>query len=229
MTDPRHPAAYICVTRASGARALAVRGQAIAEVTRQRGWPAPAVYADQDDHDPADGHRANGHSPALDNLIAAISAGRHDALLVTGLGAISGGPAYRLSRLLLCCTNHGVAVEFLTSPAAAPAPLIPAPGDAGRSSPCPLPREAWSVLARARLEALDRLFPDWRIWLDHHGWHARRRNSVFKQGYLPGAPAFCVHADSSVDLAAQLCWQRAADQHAPSGCSSGSLTHGRVR
>ena len=224
MTDPRHPAAYICVTRASGPRALALRGQAIAEIVRERGWPAPAVYADQGDHAPADGH-----SPALANLIAAISAGRHDALLVTGLGAISGGPAYRLSRLLLCCTNHGVAVEFLTSPDTASGPVIPAPGAAEQSPPCPLPREAWSVLARARLEALAGLFPDWRIWMDHHGWHARRRSNAYKQGFLPGAPAFCVHADSSVDLAAQLCWQRAADQHAPSGCASGSLAHGRER
>jgi hypothetical protein len=224
MIDPRHPAAYICVTRASGARALAWQGQAIAEVALQRGWPAPAVYADQDGDDLADGH-----SPALAGLIAAISAGRHDALLVTGLGAISGGPAYLLSRLLLCCTNHGVAVEFLTSPATASGPVIPAPDAAEQSPPCPLPREAWSVLARARLEALDGLFPDWRIWLDQHGWHARRRIDAFKQDYLPGAPAFCVHADSSVDLAAQMCWQRAADQHAPSGCSSGSLAHSRER
>jgi hypothetical protein len=222
MTDPRHPAAYICVTRASGPHALALRGRAIADAARGRGWPPPVVYADQDDVS-----LAGEHSPALANLIAAISAGRHDTLLVTGLGAISGGSAYLLSRLLFCCTSHGVAVEFLTAPATASGAVIPAPGAAEQSSPCPLPREAWTVLARARLEALDELFPDWRIWLDRHGWHARRRSSVYKQDYLPGAPAFCVHADSSVDLAAQLCWQRAADQHAPYGCSSGSLANSR--
>jgi hypothetical protein len=86
---------------------------------------------------------------------------------------------------------------------------------------------SWSISARGRepdalalggLEALGELFPEWRIWLDRHGWHARRRSDGFVQGYRPGAPAFHVSAASAVDLAAQLCWQRAADEHFPEGC-----------
>lgn len=74
---------------------------------------------------------------------------------------------------------------------------------------------------RAGVEALSRLFPDWLIWADEHGLHARRRGSVYVQGYDLGAPAFCVHGPSPVDLAAQLRWQQAADAHAPAGCSLG--------
>ena len=44
-------------------------------------------------------------------------------------------------------------------------------------------------------------------------------------GYLettsaPGAPAFCVHAGGPAELAAQIHWQQAADEHAPAGCSA---------
>ena len=100
MTAPRHPAAYICVTPKSGAGALAMRQHAIAEATRQRGWQAPSVYADEDD--PSIG---GGCSPAMATLAAAISAGRHDALIISGLNAISGGPAYLLTRLLFPLTH----------------------------------------------------------------------------------------------------------------------------
>lgn len=93
-----------------------------------------------------------------------------------------------------------------------------------------LPDEPWSVLARARLEALAQIYPRWRIWLDEHGWHARRRGEGFLQGYRSGTPVFCVHADTAIGLAAQLCWQQAADTHTPDGChasapSSGDATH----
>jgi hypothetical protein len=80
--------------------------------------------------------------------------------------------------------------------------------------------ESWDVLAQARLEALAGLFPEWRIWLDRNGWHARRRGDSFLQGYRPGAPAFHVRADNALDLAAQICWQQAADEHAPDGCQA---------
>jgi hypothetical protein len=76
------------------------------------------------------------------------------------------------------------------------------------------------MLARTRLEALAEIYPAWRIWLDQHGWHARRRGSGFVQGYRPGAPVFYVHADTATELAAQLCWQHAADAHAPEGCQA---------
>ena len=77
------------------------------------------------------------------------------------------------------------------------------------------------VLAMAGVEALTRLFPDWLIWADDHGWHARRRGEVYVQAYGRGAPAFCVRAVSALDLAAQLRWQQAADIHAPAGCPHG--------
>jgi hypothetical protein len=83
--------------------------------------------------------------------------------------------------------------------------------------------EPWSVLTRARLQALTDLFPGWRIWLDHRGWHARRRGDGFLQGYRPGAPAFYVQAETATELAAQLCWQQAVDVHAPDGCHDGRL------
>ena len=130
MTDPKHPAAYICVARSSGTGALALRRQAIAEATRQRGWPAPVVYADEGDPGLGDGR-----SPAMAALIAAISTGRHDALIICGLDAISGGPAFLLPRLLFPCTDHGVAVEFLTHPAAAHSPASPVPAATDQSPP----------------------------------------------------------------------------------------------
>ena len=87
--------------------------------------------------------------------------------------------------------------------------------------------ETWDVLAQARLEALANLFPDWRIWLDRYGWHARRRGD-WMQGFRPGAPAFHVSARNATDLAAQLCWQQAADSYAPDGCQAGNGTRVHV-
>ena len=69
--------------------------------------PAPVVYAD-DNAPPL----ADGYGPALARLEAAISAGRHDTLLLAGPAAARGNPA-RLMRLLASCTRHGVAVEVL--------------------------------------------------------------------------------------------------------------------
>jgi hypothetical protein len=74
-----------------------------------------------------------------------------------------------------------------------------------------------ALLAQAGREALAELFPRWRIWTDGHGWHARRRGG-FLQHYQSGAPTFAVHAATAVELAAQLRWQEAADEHAPVGC-----------
>lgn len=76
-----------------------------------------------------------------------------------------------------------------------------------------------ALLADAGREALTGLFPNWRIWTDDHGWHARRRGG-YLQDFHYGAPAFCVHAPDAVSLAAQLHWQQAADRHAPFGCSA---------
>jgi hypothetical protein len=81
-----------------------------------------------------------------------------------------------------------------------------------------IPGAESEILPRARLEALATLYPDWRIWLDQHGWHARRRNG-YLQNYREGAPAFSVHAETATALAAQLCWQQAAETHSPYGCT----------
>lgn len=76
-----------------------------------------------------------------------------------------------------------------------------------------------TVLADAGVEALEQLFPRWRIWADADtGWHAYRRGE-FIQDYHDGAPAFYVQAPSAGELAGQLLWQEAAQKHAPSGCS----------
>ena len=109
ITRPRRPAAYICADRASGGPTLASRQLAVAEAACQRGWPAPAVYADTGDPSLTDDC-----SPALATLVSAITSGRHDAVIVSGLASISRGPAYLLPRLLHPCTEHGVRVEFLS-------------------------------------------------------------------------------------------------------------------
>jgi hypothetical protein len=202
MTVPRRPAAYV---RFPGAWARHTMGEA----ARERGWPAPTIYAENEQG--ADGS----YGPALDRLEAAIVVGRHDALLV----AAPGQPG-ELMGLLSRCTRHGVTVSFLPGPAAQATGAMPASADAadftavgGQAA------ETWDVLAQARLEALTGMFPDWRIWLDRNGWHARRRDG-FVQGYRVGAPAFHVRAASAVDLAAQLCWQQAAEAYAPDGCQA---------
>ncbi len=76
--------------------------------------------------------------------------------------------------------------------------------------------------ARIRVEAVSELFPGWRIWLDRHGWHGRRRDAVYLQICRDGVPAFAVHADTAASLALQLCWQQAADRHTPTGARRGS-------
>lgn len=235
------PAAYIRVRPGHGSLSPAQRA-AILEVASQRGWPEPTIYAD-------DGPvQADGYGQALARLSAAISAGRHDAVIMASTAAMSRSPA-RLMAFLVRCTHHGVAVEF-TSPRAAPpvlmrpppsgwqSPSVPQPARPARPAripaaqptappavrpPAPVPPRCAAgnteVLTRAGVEALTGAFPDWRIWADDHGWHARRRGDVYLQAYRRGAPAFCVHAISAVDLAAQLRWQQAADIHAPAGCS----------
>ena len=196
MTVSRRPAAYL--------RACpGLDRQAMSRAARQRGWPAPAIYSD-------DGSVV----PALDRLTAAVSAGRHDAVLL-----IAGDPV-PLMHLLRICTERGGTVSFV--PPAAPAdPAADTPVTAAAAAAAlPDVGESDDVLARARMEALTGLFPAWRFWLDRHGWHARRRADGFLQSRRPGAPAFHVRADTATDLAAQLFWQQAADEHAPDGCQA---------
>jgi hypothetical protein len=219
MTDPTRPAAYICGDQGGDAQTLARLAQAAVERASERGWPEPAVYAD------AGQDLAGAHAPGLASLSAAVSAGRHDAVLITGPSLARPGPEY-LMEFLFRCTQQGVLVDFLSPPAAppeVPGPPRPAPPPAAAEHlpPFPLPCSTRGVLTRASLEALSGLFPDWLIWSDEHGWHARRRVDEFRQRYRSGAPAFCVHAPSPLDLTAQLRWQQAADAHAPYGCSVG--------
>ncbi len=216
MTNPRHPAAYVRIPGAGGwAR------HAMAREASQRGWPSPEVYSE------ADGNEAGRYGQALERLERAIAAGRHDALLI----AAPGDPS-QVMGLLSQCTRHGVAVSFLPGPAAsaegaAAAPVASASGPEPARAADPMTAETWDVLAQARLEALANLFPDWRIWLDRYGWHARRRGD-WMQGFRPGAPAFHVSACNATDLAAQLCWQQAADSYAPDGCQAGNGTRVHV-
>jgi hypothetical protein len=206
MGTPHYPAAYLSVGSLAGQLAMV-------EAAAQRGWPEPDLYAGP----PGSGSPAL----ALAELTAAIAAGRHDALLL----AIPPADQPSLMELLATCTSHGVTVSFLRpgqadepaglTPGAQPAGLTPGAQPAG-------PGQQWGTLTRARLDALAGLFPGWRIWVDAHGWHARRRDGHL-QMFRPGAPAFHVQADTATDLAAQLCWQQAADTHVPQGCARGRL------
>jgi hypothetical protein len=212
MTSRARPAAYIRAAR-QDRDGLDRQREAVAEGSRQRGWPSPAIYAEDD----AD--LAVRRAPELARLAAAIEAGRHDALLITEPGAVFGTAAH-LMDLLTRCSRNGVTVGFLLPPALAGPPVMQTRSAAAPARPPVLAaREDWAVLARARLEALTSLFPGWQIWLDHAGWHARR-TGAYVQARHPGAPAYCVHAATPARLAAQLCWQQAADQHAPDGCTT---------
>ena len=107
MLDRGHPAAYI--RTGHGDADLARQNKAVAEAARQRGWPLPTVYAeDQADLD-------DGHAPALARLEAAIEVGRHDALLIADPGAVT-ATANHLMELLFRCTRNGVAVGFVLPP-----------------------------------------------------------------------------------------------------------------
>ena len=97
---PKRPAAYV---------RDAVDRQALAQAAAQRGWAAPVIYA-------AGTRLADRTDPAVDQLEAAVAAGRHDALLMPLPGTL--GDAARLMRLLSSCAHHGVLVTFLpTTPA----------------------------------------------------------------------------------------------------------------
>jgi hypothetical protein len=201
MSTPNCPAAYLRSGSAAGE-------MAISRAARERGWPEPDVYADL----PA----ADSPGPALAELAAAVAAGCHDGLLLAHPRA----DEHVMIQLLASCTTHGVPVCFVPSPAAStPWPRL-APDEVAAVSQ--LPGEPWSALTRAQLEALSGLFPSWRIWLDHHGWHACRRGGHL-QMFRPGAPSFHVRADTATQLAVQLCWQQAASTHTPQGCASGRL------
>jgi hypothetical protein len=217
MPDRARPAAYIRTTRE--AADLAHQRQAVADDAAQRGWPVPCIYLE---------HHADvaaGRAPALGALAAAVEAGRHDALLITKPTV----PLTQLMSLLMRCTRHGVTVGLLLPPASgqperATEPVPPGQPERATEAPATAPppgrADRAALLVRAQSDALCGLFPAWRIWHDEHGWHARRR-SPFLESHGRGAPSYSVHAPGPAQLAAQLCWQQAADEHAPNGCATG--------
>jgi hypothetical protein len=201
MNPPRCPAAYLI------ADAMSVT-TAIIRAAQQRGWPEPDLYADRTG--------SGSPGPALQELAAAIVAGRHDGLLL----AMPAAGDSAIMRLLASCTKHGVRVGFIMPDPASGPPRAPVTD--GAAVPATPSREPSATLARAQVDALSALFPTWRIWLDSHGWHACRRGG-YVQLCGPGAPAFHVRGDDAMELAAQLCWQQAADTHFPQGCPRGRL------
>lgn len=202
MTAPRRPAAYVLHSAASPTPAVMI------SAAHQRGWAEPEMYASVQDE--------TGNDQGLAELACAIAAGRHDALLMC-VPDLSDPAVLKLLRL---CTKHGVSVSFVP-PATEQVVAADQARTMGQLTLEPS-REPWSTLTRARLEALTGLFPQWRIWLDHNGWHARRRDGHL-QVFRLGAPTFHVKAETATELAAQLCWQQAADAHVPQGCASGKL------
>lgn len=80
-------------------------------------------------------------------------------------------------------------------------------------------REDWAVLARARSEALPGCSRAGGSGSARPSWHARGRGACVRACHR-GAPACSVYAGSPEGLAAQLCWQQAADQYAPDGCTA---------
>ncbi len=98
MASPKQPAAY---TRCGGA----ADRRALAQAADQRGWPAPALYAD------AALLPAGRYGPALDQIAAAVISGCHDALLLPLPTTVSDHA--RLMRLLRSCTMHGVTASLV--------------------------------------------------------------------------------------------------------------------
>jgi len=104
LIDRARPAAYIRTARHDAG--LTRQREAATFGAAQRGWPPPMVYL-EDNADLA--------APALTALVAAIEAGRHDALLITGAAAVTF--AHRMG-VLQRCTRHGVTVGLLFPPPA---------------------------------------------------------------------------------------------------------------
>jgi DNA invertase Pin-like site-specific DNA recombinase len=102
MTSPQRPAAYACEGRTGETESLSLAAQ-------ERGWPAPLVYAET-------GSPAGRTRPELNRLEAAITAGRHDALLIP-LACMLGNRTSLMS-LLRSCTRHGVTVTLVPASSA---------------------------------------------------------------------------------------------------------------
>ncbi len=107
MTRSARAAAYIRVAADSVTLTMLNQRTAISHAARARGWADPIVYLDVDG-EPSPG----GTRPALARLAAAISTGRHDALLIS-VGTIC-GLSEDILTVLGSCSRHGVAVECVT-------------------------------------------------------------------------------------------------------------------
>lgn len=108
MTETKHPAAYVRADPGRDPATIIAQRSAVLDLITAQGWPEPTLYLDED----WSGVLAD-HETALAALAAAISAGRHDAVLLVGPRAIRGCPAHLLRRLLFSCSRHGVSVDYV--------------------------------------------------------------------------------------------------------------------
>ncbi len=196
--------------------------------------PGPSVISRSPAHLMAFLFRCNHHGVAVE-FVSPAAAG--DAFLMRPPTALRRPPLPPYARPAVAAPPATIlpsAASLLSAVGLSPVASLPA----GRSTPAsgrkppPPPRCAAGtadVLTRAGIEALTRAFPGWLIWVDEHGWHGRRRGDVYVQAYQHGAPSFCVHGVSAVDLAAQLRWQQAADVHSPAAAPAGNSRCLRVR
>jgi hypothetical protein len=104
----------------------AARRSTAGEAARRYGVADPVVYLD----DGRDGR-------ALAALTAAVASGRHNAVLLAGLGGVRGCPEGELRRLLLACTRCGVAVDILPAGSWRRCPPRPGAGRAWQCDPVP--------------------------------------------------------------------------------------------
>jgi len=101
---PARPAGYVRVA-ATGPDDLAVarQRQAVQDYAHRQGWPEPAIYTDTG---PACG-------PQHAALTQAISAGQHDAVILTDLARISRDPS-QAEAFTHHCLTHGTQIHLTT-------------------------------------------------------------------------------------------------------------------
>jgi hypothetical protein len=74
----------------------------------------------------------------------------------------------------------------------------------GAAPPC----ISWREVAEIR-----RAYPDWYVWRDATGWHARRRGN-FREVHRPGAPLYSIHEFDPALLCERLHQQEQLDEAA---------------
>jgi hypothetical protein len=101
----RRPAAYVhCDCR----QTVGGTANAINDAAERRGWPRPTIYSDIDLV-----VAGSGHCQALAALTAAVHAGRFDAVMLAGPGALMRAGPQDLMQLLLGCSRLGVRVVVI--------------------------------------------------------------------------------------------------------------------